>query len=50
MFENEHVLLVNSPYSHLHSFCATGELDCHGGGWESLLHGGRLASDLIFVL
>jgi hypothetical protein len=54
-----HVLLVNKPCSHLHSFCATGVssglatrwpwLECHGGGWESLLHGGGPASDIIFV-
>jgi hypothetical protein len=53
-----HVLFVNTPCSHLHSFSATGVssekqwwlwLEYQWGWWESLLHGGGQTSDLIFV-
>jgi hypothetical protein len=56
-----HVLLMNTPCSHLHSFLSNwreqrpsnkGDLDSsvtEGGGVQSLLNGGEPASDLIFV-
>jgi hypothetical protein len=54
-----YVLLVNTPCSHLHSFCATGVSSGLAtrvtltrllrGSWESLLHGDGPASDFIFV-
>jgi hypothetical protein len=47
-FQNEHTF-VNTPCSHLQSFCATGAssglatkwpwLECNGRYWDSLLHG-----------
>jgi hypothetical protein len=55
MFENEHTFC--SWIHHVRTctaftWAATQQpgwpwLDCHGGGWESLLHGGRPASTLI---
>jgi hypothetical protein len=60
MFENEHMLC---SWIHYVSTCTAFVqltwavayqpgwpwLECHGGGWESLLHGGEPVSDLIFV-
>jgi hypothetical protein len=53
-------VLLNTSCSHMHSFWATGlssgpatrltSARFWQGGWESLLHGGGLASDLMFVL
>jgi hypothetical protein len=60
MFENQHVLLVNTPRTHLQRFCEADVssglatrmalIECHGGGWESLLHVDGSVPDLIFVL